>query len=207
MQKSPAMPAVVLLPRTTGRVELHLADDLTSVGLVDGESGSAATRPGSATMEKPRQPAAVSSGYSHRHMRRRRDGGRQVELLDADDETAFNAAIEAGSQEMSPAMQQEFAWRAKPYGDQPSAYATFKTAEKYSLGDLVKQINTPIMITDPEGEQFWPGQSQKLYHALSGPKVLVSFTNAEGAGLHCQPMGRSLLEQRMYDWLDETLAH
>ena len=34
-------------------------------------------------------------------------------------------------------------------------------------------------------------------------KVLVSFINAEGAGLHCQPMGRSLLEQRMYDWLDE----
>jgi hypothetical protein len=41
---------------------------------------------------------------------------------------------------------------------------------------------------------------------VSGPKLLVTFTNAEGAGLHCQPMGRSLLEQRMYDWLDETLA-
>jgi len=23
--------------------------------------------------------------------------------------------------------------------------------------------------------------------------------------MHCEPMGRSLLEQRMYDWLDETL--
>jgi hypothetical protein len=129
-----------------------------------------------------------------------------VALLDADDEAGFDAAIEAGSREMSPAMQQEFAWRAKPYGDQPSAYATFKAAEQYRLGDLVKQINTPIMITDPEGEQFWPGQSQKLYDTLPGPKVLATFTNAEGAGLHCQPMGRSLLEQRMYDWLDETLA-
>jgi dienelactone hydrolase len=129
-----------------------------------------------------------------------------VALLDANDETAFNTAIESVTREMTPAMQQEFAWRAKPYGDQPSIYATFKTAEQYRLGDLVKQINTPIMITDPEGEQFWPGQSQQLYHALPATKVLVAFTNAEGAGLHCQPMGRSLLEQRMYDWLDETLA-
>jgi hypothetical protein len=129
-----------------------------------------------------------------------------VALLDADDETGFNAAIEAGSREMSPAMAQEFAWRAKPYGEQPSAYATFKTAEQYRLGDLVKQISAPVMITDPEGEQFWPGQSQQLYDTVPGPKLLATFTNAEGAGLHCQPMGRSLLEQRMYDWLDETLA-
>jgi dienelactone hydrolase len=129
-----------------------------------------------------------------------------VALLDAANETAFNAAIESASQEMSPAMQQEFAWRAKPYGDQPSIYATFKTAEQYRLGDLAKNIKTPIMITDPEGEKFWPGQSQQLYDALSATKVLVAFTNAEGAGLHCEPMGRSLLEQRMYDWLDETLG-
>ncbi len=129
-----------------------------------------------------------------------------VALLDANDETAFNAAIESVTQEMTPAMQQEFAWRAKPYGDQPSIYATFKTAEQYRLGDEIAQIKTPIMITHPEGEQFWPGQSQQLYDMLPGTKVLVSFTNAEGAGLHCEPMGRSLLEQRIYDWLDETLA-
>ena len=130
-----------------------------------------------------------------------------VALLDADNETAFNAAMKSASQEMSPAMQQEFAWRAKPYGEQPSIYATFKTAEQYRLDELAKHIETPIMITDPEGEQFWPGQSQQLYDMLPGTKVLASFTHAEGAGLHCEPMGRSLLEQRMYDWLDETLAH
>ena len=61
------------------------------------------------------------------------------------------------------------------------------------------------MITDPEGEQFWPGQSQQLFNALPGPKLLVPFTKAEGADMHCEPMGRSVLERRMYDWLDETL--
>jgi hypothetical protein len=129
-----------------------------------------------------------------------------VALLDANDEAAFNTAIESVVQEMSPAMEQEFAWRAKPYGDQPSIYATFKTAEQYRLGDEVAQIKAPIMITHPEGEQFWPGQSQQLYDMLPGTKVLAAFTNAEGAGLHCEPMGRSLLAQRIFDWLDETLA-
>ena len=42
--------------------------------------------------------------------------------------------------EMSPAMAPEFAWRAKPYGAQPSDYATFKTVEEYQLRDVVKDI-------------------------------------------------------------------
>ena len=36
--------------------------------------------------------------------------------------------------------------------------------------------------------------------------ALVTFTADERAGRHCEPMARSLLEQRMFDWLDETLA-
>ncbi len=34
----------------------------------------------------------------------------------------------------------------------------------------------------------------------------MPFTSAEGADMHCEPMVRSLLEQRMFDWLDETLS-
>jgi len=128
-----------------------------------------------------------------------------VDLLDAGDEETFNAAMAFGRADMSPAVAQEFAWRAKPYGEQPSDYATFKTVEAYHLRDVVDKIQAPVMITDPEGEQFWPGQSQQLFDALPGPKVIVRFTKAEGADMHCEPMGRSLLEQRMYDWLDETL--
>jgi hypothetical protein len=35
---------------------------------------------------------------------------------------------------------------------------------------------------------------------------LVSFTKDEGADMHVEPMGRSLLEQEMYDWPDEILG-
>ena len=35
----------------------------------------------------------------------------------------------------------------------------------------------------------------------------MPFIKAEGADMHCEPMARSLLEQRMFDWLDETPRH
>jgi hypothetical protein len=126
-------------------------------------------------------------------------------LLDADNEADFTTGMNLGVSTMPAAATQEFAWRAKPYGEQTSAFALFKTVEQYQLGDVVKDIRTPMMITDPEDEQFWPGQSRELYDALTCPKVIAPFTKTEGAQMHCEPMGRSLLKQRMYDWLDETL--
>ena len=43
------------------------------------------------------------------------------------------------------------------------------------------RIQTPPLITDPDGEQFWAGQSRQLYEALSGPRDLLAFTAGEGA--------------------------
>jgi hypothetical protein len=71
---------------------------------------------------------------------------------------------------------------------------------------VVERIKTPLLITYPEGEQFWPGQSQQLFERLQGTKQLIRFTANEGADRHCEPMARSLLEQRMFDWLDDILA-
>lgn len=62
-----------------------------------------------------------------------------------------------------------------------------------------------MMITEPEGEQFWPGQSERMHKGVAGSE-LVRFTAAEGADRHCEPMARSLLEQRMFDWLDVTFG-
>jgi hypothetical protein len=86
-----------------------------------------------------------------------------------------------------------------------SPYEAFKAVQRYNLADVTKQIRCPMLITDPEGEQFWPGQSQKLYDALSGPKTLLKFTAAEGADLHCEPKAPGLRAQRIFDWLDQTL--
>jgi hypothetical protein len=31
------------------------------------------------------------------------------------------------------------------------------------------------------------------------------FTDAEGAGMHCETLNRSLANRRILDWLDDTL--
>ena len=79
--------------------------------------------------------------------------------------------------------------------------------EQYTLaGGVAERIRCPMLVTDPEGEQFWPGQSQQLYDALPGPKLLVPFTAAEGADLHCEVKAPGLRAQRIFDWLDSTLG-
>jgi hypothetical protein len=99
-----------------------------------------------------------------------------------------------------------YAIRARPYG-LPSPYDTYKAVETYSLaGGVTDTIRCPMLITDPDGEQFFPGQSQKLYDLLKSPKTLVRFTVAEGGEYHCEPMATGLHNQRIFDWLDDTLA-
>ena len=41
---------------------------------------------------------------------------------------------------------------------------------------------------------------------LRCPKTLINFTDAEGAGDHCEMMNRSALNRRALDWLDATLG-
>jgi hypothetical protein len=125
--------------------------------------------------------------------------------LRAGDQPGFDQLMQESLQEGSPAQRQNWEWRAKPYGTS-SPYEVFVEARRYSLAGVAESISTPMLITDPEGEQFWPGQSRRLYDALRGPRQLLAFTAEEGADRHCEPLARSLLEQRVYDWLDETLA-
>jgi Alpha/beta hydrolase family len=126
------------------------------------------------------------------------------QLLDTGDKEGFDRLFDEGMQEATPAQRQNLEWRTKPYGLQ-SPFDVFTAARRYNLADVADQITTPLLIADPEGEQFWPGQSQRLFDSLDNTKHLVAFTADEGADRHCEPMARSLLEQRMFDWLDETL--
>jgi hypothetical protein len=38
------------------------------------------------------------------------------------------------------------------------------------------------------------------------PKTLLRFTAAKGAGDHCEMRNRTLLDQRVFDWLDDILS-
>jgi hypothetical protein len=44
--------------------------------------------------------------------------------------------------------------------------------------------------------------AQSLYDALTCPKAIMHFTAAEGAGDHVETTNRSLLNRRVFDWLE-----
>ena len=106
----------------------------------------------------------------------------------------------------APSVRATLDFRARPYGvGADSPYDLYKTVASYRLGDEVEHIATPLLITDPDDEQFFPGQPQQLYDLVGGPKVLVHFDAHEGANGHCEPLARSLRDTRIFDWLDEYL--
>jgi hypothetical protein len=127
-----------------------------------------------------------------------------VELLATANQAKFDNLIRVVLR-FSPKAAPALLLRIRRFG-QSSAYDAFKAAQEYNLTGVVNQIRCPILITDPEGEQFWPGQSQKLYDALPGRKTLMKFTLAEGGDLQCEPKIAGLRTQRIFDWLDQTLS-
>ncbi|NKY56043.1 alpha/beta hydrolase family protein [Nocardia flavorosea] len=97
-------------------------------------------------------------------------------------------------------------FRARPYR-RDSYFDTLTAVGEYTLGTAeAARITTPLFIADPEDEQFWPGQSRRLADMVSGPVHRCRFTAAEGANHHCQPLARTLTDQRVFDWLAETMG-
>jgi hypothetical protein len=46
-----------------------------------------------------------------------------------------------------------------------------------------------------------------VYEALTCPKKYILFTAEEGAEEHCQCGASALSNQRIFDWLDETMKN
>ena len=127
-----------------------------------------------------------------------------IALLDGGEKDTFNRYMteSAGS---DPDMERTFAFRARPYGiDDP--FDLFTTLRMYQLRDVAAQIRTPLLITDPEDEQFWPGQSEQLADLLTAPHEITPFGVADGANFHCQPLAPRQTAHRMFGWLSEQLA-
>ncbi|HLG84105.1 MAG TPA: alpha/beta fold hydrolase [Bradyrhizobium sp.] len=88
-----------------------------------------------------------------------------------------------------------------------SPRAFMAKALDYHLRDgIAERISCPTLVCEAEDDLFFKGQPQALYDHLTCRKTLVRFTNAEGAGAHCQVGASRLAFARMFDWLDETLA-
>jgi dienelactone hydrolase len=127
-----------------------------------------------------------------------------LKLADDGEDAKFDRDMAVGMS-LSKDTARTWAFRARPYGADGYA-ATLAAVRKHSLGDVAAGITTPMLITSPEDEQFWPGQSQRLADLAPTVSTVVPFTATDGANFHCQPMARGLTDQRVFDWLDERLA-
>jgi hypothetical protein len=126
-------------------------------------------------------------------------------LLEKGDDEKFDREMALGLR-LSHTSARQWGFRARPYGGLGYA-ATVRAVQAYRIDEeIAARIATPLFISSPEGEQFWPGQSERLAELVGERATLVPFTAAEGASLHCQPLARGLTEQRMFDWLGERLG-
>ena len=127
-----------------------------------------------------------------------------VKLLEAGEREKFNRDME-WALKISPSTRSMLALRMRPYGV-TTPYEFFSASRDYVLTDeLIAQITTPVLVTSPDNEQFWPGQSQELFGKLTGKKAIVAFTEAEGADSHCEPAASGMRGERIFDWLDEQV--
>ncbi|SNS24567.1 alpha/beta hydrolase family protein [Rhodococcoides kyotonense] len=127
-----------------------------------------------------------------------------IRMLDDGDRKTFDRDMALGMK-VSKETAREWNFRARPYCTD-GYFDTVMEVRKYNLDGLLGKIDTPLFVANPEDEQFWPGQSKQLADAVSADAHVSDFTAAEGANYHCQPMARTLTDQRMFDWLDDTLA-
>lgn len=76
----------------------------------------------------------------------------------------------------------------------------------FDLSDCAGAIACPTLITEGEGD--FAAQGDALYgHLPSGiRKELKRFSEAEGAGGHCEGLGATLFEGCAFDWLDDVLG-
>jgi pimeloyl-ACP methyl ester carboxylesterase len=119
-------------------------------------------------------------------------------LPEADDATlrTLMAGIEAEPHARWGILQRGF-WvnGADNLGDWLKAVRSFTLEGRY--GD----IRCPTLLTSAEHDVLGKGAPAML-DKLTCPKALLEFTAAEGAGDHCEIMNRTLLNRRVFDWLD-----
>lgn len=79
-----------------------------------------------------------------------------------------------------------------------------RQAKDYTLKGFAEQITCPTLVCHAEGDDI-AAQAPDLFAALECEKQLILFTEAEGAGQHCEVGARQLYLARSFGWLDAIL--
>ena len=76
---------------------------------------------------------------------------------------------------------------------------------QYNLDGVAGQITCPTLVCDAAEDHAFSGQPRMLFEALRCPKTYLLFTAEDAAEEHCHAGATLILNQRLFDWLDETL--
>ncbi|WP_328392571.1 alpha/beta hydrolase [Streptomyces sp. NBC_00390] len=78
--------------------------------------------------------------------------------------------------------------------------------DRYRLSRVAEQITCPTLVCGNDDDPL-AAQAQLLFEKLTCPKDLAYFRKAEYGKLgHTQAWNRSMFDQRVFDWLDDTLG-
>ena len=78
--------------------------------------------------------------------------------------------------------------------------------QAFTSRDHASRITCPSLICDNEEDVISTGQGHQLAEAMTRAAVeFVQFTAAEGAGGHCEGMGREIFDEKVFPWLDRIL--
>ncbi len=138
-------------------------------------------------------------------------GARAMQLLpeeyrdnpEAADPAALNGILE---QMVANAPQLAFSFNRGLFVHGAETYLDFVLLyPPYTIDGLAQNITCPTLVLEGEND-VRGGDAQPLYDAITAPKDYILFANAEGAGEHDEAGAASLFAQRVFDWLDDTLA-
>ena len=105
-----------------------------------------------------------------------------VKLVNAGEQEKFDRDMDLALR-LSASTRSTMAFRMRPYGT-TSPYEFYTAARAYALTDeVIGQITCPVLVTDPDHEQFWPGQSRQLYDKLPGREDAGPLHRGRGRGL------------------------
>jgi hypothetical protein len=129
-----------------------------------------------------------------------------VALLRAGREQEFNHFWRQALPHLTASERFVVAKRSEIYGN-GDLYARLRQALKFDISrPLVRQITTPMALTEPAQEASFPGQAKTVYEWLRArPKRVIDFTVAEGAQLHCEPMAPTVRNDTVFDWVETNL--
>jgi hypothetical protein len=128
-------------------------------------------------------------------------------LLRRGDRTAFERELHL-AELFSPGITARLQRLGAPYGlsGDDGAAPLYDVLSAFRLGDEVAQITTPLLITDPDDEPFWPGQSRQLFDRLVGPKRLVGLHAVDRTSAVGFSLAAAQRDRQIFDWLDTHLS-